>query len=86
MAVLFRWLDHSENYSICLDDAEFDSVAPAFDVLREKTGVYIDPYGYSRLSPDHAAIVLANFKADTPLSEMLKTCISEDKWIFVEGD
>lgn len=41
-----------------IDEAELPYVLPAFDLLTEKTGVSIDPFGSSRLDPDHARLLL----------------------------
>ena len=42
-----------------LADADLALCVPAFTILEKKTGVFIDPYGDTRLYPDHARIVLA---------------------------
>ena len=48
-----------------IDDKELRFALPAFALLQEKTGIDIDPYGKSRLYPDHARLVLAAL-ADSP--------------------
>lgn len=45
--------------SLVLNDKTIQLLADAFRYLKEKTGVYIDPYGTTRVYPDHQRILIS---------------------------
>jgi len=74
------------NELVVLNDDDFAKLSLAFTNLEKKSGVFIDPYADTRLSPDHAAILLSNIKSNKALMDMLKVSVSNSKWILVIGD
>lgn len=45
--------EDNERPSFVIKDAEFKLFDAAFSTLKQQTGVYIDPYGTSRIYPSH---------------------------------
>lgn len=71
-----------------------DDIAPfekGFAYLKSKTGVVIDPYGNTRLYPDHQRLLLAYWKDDDRpevrrFASYLATAASRDVILFFSGD
>lgn len=61
-------------------------------LLKEKTGIYIDPYGTTRLYPDHGKILLnaiehrKNVKNIISLMKIIQDFIEKDEVLIFEGD
>ena len=74
-----------------LNLSEVDFFEEAFSHLKKKTGVFIDPYGDTRIYPDHQRIVidfLASNKDKTAikLRDFFKTASDKDEVLFASGD
>ncbi|WP_198227976.1 MULTISPECIES: hypothetical protein [unclassified Gilliamella] len=63
----------------------------AFFHLEKKTGIYIDPYGTTKVYPDHQKILI-NYLSnnnDNEIKELLvyfREAVSQDEIILAEGD
>jgi hypothetical protein len=74
-----------------MDYKVFLKVEEAISYLKAKTGVYIDPYGTTRVYPDHLRILINFLKdsKDKDIIEFLKflnlACI-EDEVVMALGD
>lgn len=94
MALDFIWLDSGDSGKISLSNGGYSFIYPAIEVLKAKTGIYIDQYSDTRLSPQHAALLVSNIKikpADvtselSALIKMLSTAGDKSWWILVQGD
>lgn len=77
--------------SLILHDKEIRKLESSFSYLKEKTGIYIDPYGKTRIYPDHQKILinhLMNIK-DTDVMNFINFLIkasSENEIIIADGD
>lgn len=77
--------------SLVLHDKAIKKLEGYFLLLKEKTGIYIDPYGKTRIYPDHQKI-LVNCLADIKDEEVIKfvkfltKAINEDEVIISDGD
>jgi len=74
-----------------LSDAEVKRVQGAFIELREKTGLYIDPYGRSRIYPRQQKMLIALLLQDIDrdvlaLVDFLKFSSDADEVLLVDGD
>lgn len=95
MSVDFYWKHQKNNGRVAsLNDRDFARLGTAIDALRAKTGLAVDPYANSRISPDHSQILLESLnKADISnnpdlvnFKVMLEESVTNDWWIFVAGD
>lgn len=94
MALDFIWLDSGNSEKVSLSNGGYSLIYPAIEVLKAKTGIYIDQYSDTRRSPQHAALLLRNIKikpADvtselSALIKMLSTAGEKSWWILVQGD
>ncbi len=60
----FSWLGANKGIvEVTRDETSLSSVKPAFRELQRCTGVNIDPYGDSRISPDHARLLIKSIAA-----------------------
>ncbi|EPV8302551.1 hypothetical protein ACWARV_002513 [Escherichia coli] len=77
--------------SLILHDKIIRELENSFFYLKEKTGVYIDPYGKTRIYPEHQKILinyLAKIK-DTDVINFINFLIkasSENEIIIADGD
>ena len=77
--------------SVVLNDKNVELLTDAFFHLEKKTGIYIDPYGTTKVYPDHQKILI-NYLSnnnDNEIKELLvyfKEAISQDEIILAEGD
>lgn len=74
-----------------LSDADVARVHDAFARLREKTGVYIDPYGRTRIYPEHQKILITLLSKDADGSvhlfiDFLKVASEADEVLLADGD
>jgi len=71
--------------------SELDFFGEAFNHLKKKTGIFIDPYGDTRIYPDHQRIVI-DFLAATKdkraikLREFFKVASDRDEVLLASGD
>ena len=75
-----------------LDVEIVDEIHPILVMLEARTGTYIDPYGSTRLSPDHA-LVLRKLLVEAPVSAqitrligVLTRAVDDDLWLLFAGD
>ncbi|EOI3446291.1 hypothetical protein ACMSWW_004384 [Cronobacter turicensis] len=60
--------------------------------LKEKTGVYVDPYGKNRIYPEHQKILIKYLESKSKdgdvaaFVEFLLSSISQDEVIIADGD
>ncbi|MEO3988798.1 hypothetical protein [Pseudocitrobacter cyperus] len=89
----FSYLSDSDGSkpSLILHDKTIRKLENPFFSLKEKTGVYIDPYGKTRIYPDHQKILinyLVNIK-DIDVINFINFLIkssSENEIIIADGD
>lgn len=95
MSIDFTWLDKQNgSETVTLTDVGFNKIERALNELRGKTGLYIDPYSDTRVSPDHAKLLWTLIISDCSemtgelegLGEMLRKSFEESRWILVLGD
>ena len=77
--------------SLFLNDKSVELLSNAFLYLEKKTGIYIDPYGTTKVYPDHQKILI-NYLSDNENNEIKKIlayfreAISQDEVILADGD
>ena len=77
--------------SLLLSDKIVKLLDDALFYLEEKTGIYINPYGKTKVYPDHQKILinyLSNNKDDEikKLSAYFREAVSQDEIILADGD
>ena len=77
--------------SLLLSDKIVKLLDDALFYLEEKTGIYIDPYGTTKVYPDHQKILinhLSNNKDDEikKLLAYFREAVSQDEIILADGD
>ncbi|MFQ1012472.1 hypothetical protein ACFX2U_06370 [Gilliamella apicola] len=77
--------------SLFLSDKSVKLLDDALFYLEEKTGIYIDPYGTTKVYPDHQKILikyLSNNKDDEikKLLAYFREAVSQDEIILADGD
>ncbi|NIF21331.1 hypothetical protein [Candidatus Pantoea multigeneris] len=77
--------------SLIINDRVINEIEVLFFHLKNKTGVYVDPYGKTRIYPEHQKILidaLAPFKDKEIFSliEYLNKAIENDEVIIADGD
>lgn len=89
------WLDDSKQIELVkIEFGEYQRVFRHVEELSKMTGVFIDPYGDTRLSPEHAHILRKLILEDRSLDgsmnsnllEVLREAESEDRWLLFSGD
>ena len=89
------WLDENQVkkviYTIQID--EFKQLNPSLDKLKMKTGIYIDPYGTTRVSPEHLKLLISDLTSkksvilkNLKFMNILNEALIQNKWIIFEGD
>ena len=95
MSLSFKWLhDNSIISEFSLDDKRFTLLKPAFEELKKKTGLRIDPYKDARISPEQALLLKQNILELFPdhvlkvqgFVEILKVAVNKSRWILAIGD
>ena len=77
--------------SLLLSDKSIELLNDALFYLEKKTGIYIDPYGTSKVYPGHQKILidyLSNNK-DNEIKKILaylREAVSQDEVILADGD
>ncbi|MCU7646526.1 hypothetical protein [Pseudomonas piscis] len=77
--------------SLSIHDRDLKFLEPAFLDLEQKTGIYIDPYGTTRVYPAHQQILVdyLHGRSEEQIVEfvrLLKNCIREDEVLVADGD
>lgn len=77
--------------SLLLSDKIVKLLDDALFYLEEKTGIYINPYGTTKVYPDHQKILinyLSNNKDDEikKLLAYFREAVSQDEIILADGD
>ncbi|KOC91623.1 hypothetical protein [Winslowiella iniecta] len=77
--------------SFIIKDAELNIFEEAFIYLKEKTGIYIDPYSKTRVYPSHQGILIEYFnksveKRAKEFVEYLKISQKKDEVLIADGD
>ena len=101
MSIGFQWTGESpkDEPSCVLDDRTIELLDPAWAYLADKTGIWIDPYGHSRISPAHAQLLLDGIHDRVMLGlegddaervaefrALLNECVREQRSLYAEGD
>jgi len=75
-----------------VNDSQLQAISPALEKLTKSTGVFIDPYGTTRISPVHAEALVGYLESlegvgTTPeLLDALRDAHVSDRWLVAEGD
>ena len=87
------WLNDRGNVLLTLNTVDQGILELAGTELTEKSGVRIDPYGTTRISPAHARILAdsldsASAGASTiaEFQSLLHDAVQTDRWLVLEGD
>ena len=82
-----------ENCLITLSNSDVRLLEREISLLKEKTGVYIDPYGTTKVYPDHCKIlleaILRNKKEGGNIINfigVIKESIKQEDVLVFEGD
>ena len=94
MGIDFYWLDErgqADASLVTLSGPCETEFLRAADQARHSTGLFIDPYGTTRLSPDHGKLVLAYLEREACPSckdviTILKKAVGNNLWLILEGD
>ena len=77
--------------SLLLSDKNIELLNDALFYLEKKTGIYINPYGTTKVYPDHQKILI-NYLSNNKNNEIkkllayLREAISQDEVILADGD
>jgi hypothetical protein len=89
----FSYLSNTDGSkpSLLLSDKSVELLNDALFYLEKKTGIYIDPYGTTKVYPDHQKILikyLSNNKDDEikKLLAYFREAVSQDEIILADGD
>ncbi|MDK1144024.1 hypothetical protein QMS75_15900 [Cronobacter sakazakii] len=78
--------------SLILNDRVIRKLEDSFLFLKEKTGVYVDPYGKTRIYPEHQKILIKYLESKNKDDDIaafvafLLSSISQDEVIIADGD
>ena len=95
MSIDLSWLDDNDHETVMrLSGDLYSTLATVLSALEQKTSLFIDPYGTTRISPTHSAtlreLVLARSELNSPevkaLCDLLQSACKDNRWILVEGD
>lgn len=95
MGLVITWLDCKGRTEVILDDEVMKIINPAVIELEAKTGIFLDPYSDTRISPDHAQILIKKienleYKNKNSILEkfieILNTSVKNGRWILALGD
>jgi len=82
-----------KNPLVSLSGSDIRSIEKAISMLKEKTGVYLDPYGTTKIYPDHGKILLSiivNNKEKTKtimrFMDIINEYITKNDILIFEGD
>jgi len=78
---------------VSLSDSDIRMLEEEISLLKEKTGIYVDPYGTTKLYPDHGKILLnfivknkKNSKNINNLVNIIQDHITKNEILIFEGD
>jgi hypothetical protein len=94
MGLDFAWLDDRSGRSdLSLSYEDWSRIRNELLFLKQKTGVWLDPYSNTRLSPDHARLLRDALQARTEKSEgvqelilKLDDAVKQSRWMLIIGD
>ena len=77
--------------SFSISDRDFRLFESAFCELERKTGVWIDPYGRTRVYPDHQKLLISFLSGHdedkvVEFVQFLGASIEEDEVLIADGD
>ncbi|EOV8837311.1 hypothetical protein ACNY9Y_004392 [Cronobacter dublinensis] len=78
--------------SLVLSDRAVRKLEDSFLFLKEKTGVYVDLYGKTRIYPEHQKILIKYLESQNKYDDIsafvafLLSSISQDEVIIADGD
>ncbi|UVK82387.1 hypothetical protein LOY46_23015 [Pseudomonas sichuanensis] len=83
--------DQGDKPSFMIHDRGFKFFEPAFLDLKQKTGVYIDPYGKTRVYPEHQRILINFLTKDSEDKVVgfvcfLRVSAEEGEVLMADGD
>jgi len=86
----------NDKETVSLSSKDFNILYPVFNILNKKTGIIIDEYSDSLLSPDHAKILLDSIQNNieqgllsantSQLLKLFQQAIQTNAWIKIIGD
>ena len=102
MGLDFYWLDEGSTTAplVTLDAGDLKFVESALADLEAATGIFVDPYGRTRVSPAHASLLGAQLSAriqSLPKSPASGQCLAQflgvlneaaakGRWLLADGD
>lgn len=94
MGLDFHWLGaQKQPPRATLNDRDLEAVLQAFENLKDRTGVFVDPFADTRIAPAHAKILVEEIgatKADSEavrdLLRLLNASVASGEWIVAIGD
>ncbi|AWQ48547.1 hypothetical protein WCU37_15320 [Serratia marcescens] len=77
--------------SVILNDKKVQLIESSLLYLKGKTGVYVDPYGKTRIYPDHQKILISHLldNKDEDIKKLVSLfieAVSLDEVIIADGD
>lgn len=94
MAIDFSLVGGDKEGTVSLSHEVYIEVSSVFEEFMRRTGVYVDPYSDTKISPAHAAIILS-LLSDCPeqfgeeiacLIDLLSKANERALWVRVTGD
>ncbi|WP_346893036.1 hypothetical protein [uncultured Roseibium sp.] len=94
MGLDFCWLgEQKQPPRVTLNDRDIEAVLRAFEKLKDRTGVFVDPYADTRIAPEQAKVLIVEIektKADSDgirrLLNLLDEAVKSSEWIIAVGD
>lgn len=95
MTIDVFWLDDSRQIELVkIKFSEYQKISHHVEELRKRTGVFVDPYGDTRLSPEHADILRnlilgdqsVNKSMNPSFMKVLHEAKLENRWLLFSGD
>lgn len=94
MGLEFYWLgEQKKTPRVTLNNRDTEAVFQAFENLKDRTGVFVDPYADTRIAPAHAKILYdciektnADSDAIRRLLDLLDEAVKSGEWIIAIGD
>lgn len=89
----YRLGEQKPSPRVTLEFRDYEAIRRAFEDLKDRTGVFVDPYADTRIAPEHAKILydgIENEKADSDairrLLNLLDEAVKSGEWIIAIGD
>ena len=91
MALDFCFSEENKKDEFSIKDNELPLFEPSFYDLRDKTGIFIDPYGRTKIYPDHQKILVKfleknNNRRVADFITFLKKSIAHEALLLADGD